>query len=414
MFIDGALPGELARVRVRGKRRSHLDAVLVEILRQGPDRVDPPCPYFGTCGGCALQHLAHQAQLEAKHQQLSDALRRIGKITPEHWLTPISGPIWEYRRKARLGVRYVPKKGGVLVGFRERHKSYITPLKSCAALAPQVSKLLPTLPELIAGLSCYTRIPQIEVAVGDNDVALVLRHLEPLTDVDVAKIQDYARSHHIQMLLQAEGPNSIVACWPAVFRELYYTLPKHNIVISFGPTDFVQVNAKTNHTLIDLALELLEPAKQERLLDLFCGLGNFTLPIARYCNEVIGVEGDPELVQRAQHNAEQNHLTNVKFIHADLYTESGDLALPDALLLRKPNKILLDPPRSGAIEIIKKIPELAPQRIVYVSCNPATLARDSELLVHKHRYRLTRAGIIDMFPNTAHVESIAVFERTGT
>ncbi len=414
MFVDGALPGESARVRIRGKRRSHLDAMLVEILRQAPDRVDPPCPYFGTCGGCALQHWAHQAQLTAKQQQLSDALQRIGKVTPEHWLTPISGPIWEYRRKARLGVRYVPKKGGVLVGFRERHKSYITPLESCAALAPQVSKLLPTLPELISGLSCYTRIPQIEVAVGDNDVALVLRHLEPVSDVDIEKLQRYARSHHIQILLQAKGLDTIVPCWPAVFRELYYTLPKHNIVISFGPTDFVQVNAKTNHALIDLALELLEPTKQERLLDLFCGLGNFTLPIARYCDEVVGVEGDHTLVQRAQRNAKQNQLTNVKFIQTDLYTENAELVLPKELLLQKANKMLIDPPRTGAIEIIKKIPDLAPQRVVYVSCNPATLARDSELLVHKHRYRLTRAGIIDMFPNTAHVESIAVFERTGT
>lgn len=406
VFIDNALPGELVRYRPGKRRRKVLTATLEAIIERSPDRVAPPCPYFGTCGGCALQHLDHSAQLAHKHQQLVDSFERIAKVDPDRYLDPLPAAPWHYRRKARLGIRYVPKKGGVLVGFRERHKSYITSLDACLVLEQTLSGLLPGLHELVAGLSCYDRIPQIEVAAGDNAAALVFRHLESLTEADHERLIAFARHHDVRILLQPGGLDTIHALWPEEPESLYYDIDG-DIRIGFEPTDFIQVNGEQNRKLVAQALALLEPGPEDRVLDLFCGVGNFSLPIARRTAHVTGVEGEARLVRRAADNAALNEIGNTDFRAADLYAEelTGSWIDPSC------NKLLLDPPRSGAMEIMKLIPRLTPDRIVYVSCNPATLARDAELLVRKHGYRLRRAGVIDMFPHTAHVESIALFER---
>jgi len=413
VFVDGALPGERILLRITGKRRAYSHGVLLDIVQASDDRVNAPCEYFGTCGGCALQHLDHDTQLKIKHRQLNDNLQRIAKVSPEEWSKPLSGPIWGYRRKARLSVRYVPKKGGVLVGFHERHKSYVTPLSHCQALAPQIARLLPSLPQLVSTLSCYQRIPQIEVAASEHGVTLVIRHLEPLLASDRHKIQQYGSEKGVQILLQSKGPDSIEQCVPQQFQILQYQLPRHRIEIRYKPTDFIQVNDEMNQMLIDRAIELLAPQADERILDLFCGVGNFTLPIARYCANITGIEGDPGLVRQAKENASHNGLSNIDFQCADLFVDpdAGQQSLSGPWLQTKINKLILDPPRSGAIDVIKCMPVLDPERIVYISCNPATLARDSELLVHKLGYRLLRAGIVDMFPHTAHVESIALFTR---
>lgn len=405
VFIDNALPGEVVGFRPGKRRRKVRQGTLVDILSPSPDRVEPECPYFGVCGGCAMQHLDHRAQLEHKHRQLVDNLERMAKVAPDEYLAPVAAAPWHYRRKARLGIRYVPKKGGVLVGFRERHKSYITSLEACLVLDTKLSDLLPGLHELVAGLSCYDRIPQIEVAAADNAAALVFRHLEALTDADQARLVDFGRERGVRILLQPGGLDSIHALAPEDPEPLYYEID-NGVRIHFEATDFIQVNGEQNHKLVDTALALLEPESGDAVLDLFCGVGNFTLPIAKRAGRVTGVEGEERLVQRAVGNAVLNGLGNAEFRTADLYVEAltGDWIDPSF------NKLLLDPPRSGAMEIMKRIPDIAPERIVYISCNPATLARDAEILVRKHGYRLRRAGIIDMFPHTAHVESSALFE----
>jgi 23S rRNA (uracil1939-C5)-methyltransferase len=383
-----------------------LHGQLAQIVVCSPDRIVPPCPYFGTCGGCALQHLRYDAQLEHKHRQLANALERIAKTTPEEYLPPAAAEPWHYRRKARLGIRYVPKKGGLLLGFRERHKSYVTPLDACLVLDRRLSDLLPALCDAIAGLSCHDRIPQIEAAAGDNAVALVIRHLAALTDQDRDRLIRFARDHEVDVRLQASGPESVQALWPEEATRLYYEVDDA-VRIGFEPTDFVQVNGAQNRRLVELALTLLEPGPGDAVLDLFCGLGNFSLPIAKRAGRVLGVEGERRLTERAADNARCNGIGNVEFTAADLYAEGS----PGRWIDSSFDKILLDPPRSGAVEVAKRVPDISPRRIVYVSCNPATLARDSELLVRKQGYRLRLAGIVDMFPHTAHVESIALFER---
>lgn len=406
VFIDNALPGERVRFRPGKRRRKVRQAVLEEILDPSADRVTPQCPYFGTCGGCALQHLDPRAQLEHKQRQLADNLERIAKVTPDEYLTPESAEPWHYRRKARLGIRYVPKKGGVLVGFRERQKNYITSLNACLVLDRRLSDLLPGLHELVAGLSRYDRIPQIEVAAGDNAAALVFRHLEPLTDADHESLTAFGRHHDVRILLQPGGLDSIHMLWPTDAESLYYEVDDV-LRIHFDPTDFIQVNGVQNRKLVARALSLLEPGPGDRILDLFCGLGNFTLPVARRSGHVTGIEGEVRLVERGRENANLNGIENAEFKTADLYTEE----LTGNWIDDSYNKLLLDPPRSGAMEVMKRVPDIDPERIVYVSCNPATLARDSEMLVRKYGYRLLRAGVIDMFPHTTHVESIALFRK---
>ena len=406
-FIDQALPGEWVRFQRGKKRRSHETGKVVEVLRRSKQRTLPACEYFGVCGGCALQHLSPAAQISSKQKQLRDNLERIAKTEPERYDPPLTGPHWGYRRKARLGVRYVPKKGGVLIGFRERNKSYITPLYHCDVLAPRLSALLPSLKTLLEQLSCFDRIPQIEVASADNATALVLRHLVDLAQSDLDRLSSYAASNDIQVFLQPKGLDSVFPLYPSNPEDLFYRLSDHDITIYFNATDFVQINDELNRKLVDTALEYLDPCPDETILDLFCGLGNFTLPLARKANKVVGLEGDKALVQRARMNSARNGINNAQFLNIDLYRNTAEKSWP----YLKSDKVLLDPPRTGAIDVVKSLDQLSSGRVVYISCNPATLARDAEVMVHKLGYTLRTARVVDMFPHTTHVESIAVFDR---
>ncbi len=421
-FIEDALPGETVRLRYLNRRRNFDSAKLVEILSPSPERVAPACSHFGTCGGCRLQHLQPEAQLRAKQQVLAEQLQHIGKVNPELWLAPLTGPAWSYRRRARLGVRFVPGKGGVFVGFRERRKSFLANLNECPVLEPKLTALLPALRTLIAQLSCPQRIPQVEVAAGDGATALVIRHLLPLTAADRTLLCAFAQQHELQIYLQGGGPDSIAPLWPEIPTSLYYRLPEYDITLHFRPTDFIQVNNALNQRLVHQALTLLDLKSEDRVLDLFCGLGNFTLPLARHAQQVLGIEADAQLIDGAQRNAERNGLNNAEFRQADLYydktserSEQGDRSADATPEIPWNgfgfNKLLLDPPRNGAIEVIKRLPQEGVERIVYVSCYPATLARDAEYLVHVLGFRLAAAGVMDMFPHTSHVESMALFIR---
>lgn len=407
VFIEGALPGETVRFRYMHRHKRYDSGELTEILEPSPNRVTPPCPHYGACGGCDLQHLRPEIQLQAKQQILAEQLERLGKVRPESWLTPITGPALGYRRRARLGVRLVPSEGGVIIGFRQRNKSFLADLATCLVLEPKVSALLPALHALIAELSCPDRIPQIEVAVGSNAAALVFRHLVPLTDEDRERLAAFGEHNDIRIYLQPARPDSIAPLWPADPEPLFYRIPAFDVEIRFEPADFIQINAAVNNATVAQALNLLEPAPTDSVLDLFSGLGNFTLPLARRAGRVLGVEGEAGLVDRARANAQRNHITNAEFVASDLYHETSGAAWAGF----KPNKLLLDPPRGGAMEAIKSLAEPLPSRIVYVSCYPATLARDSEYLVRVLGYRFAAAGVMDMFPQTSHVETMALFVK---
>ena len=409
IFVEGALPGERVEYASYRRKPKYEQAHLVRVLRPSPVRVAPRCPHFGVCGGCAMQHLEPGAQVAVKQRVLEDSLWHIGKTRPEQILPPIVGPVWGYRHKARLGVRKVPGKGGLLVGFRERRSSYIAEIATCPVLHPAVSDLILPLRRLIDGLSISDRLPQVEVAVGDVCVSLVLRILAPLTPADETALRDFADRHGIVFYLQPKGPDSAFRFHPLPGPELDYRLPEFGLQMIFRPTDFTQVNHSMNRVLIRRALELLDPRPGERVVDLFCGLGNFTLPIARCGATVVGVEGSPALVARGEESARRNGLADrVGFAVANLFE-----CTPESLAaLGRMDKLLIDPPREGALEVVRSLPEAggAP-RIVYVSCDPATLARDAAILVRVKGYRFRAAGIVNMFPHTAHVESIAVFER---
>ncbi len=407
VFIEGALPGETVRFRYFNKYKNYDSGGLLEILEASPDRVTPPCPHFGVCGGCDLQHLRPAVQIQAKQQIVAEQLAHLGKVEPRSWLAPITGPALGYRRRARLGARNVPSLGGVQIGFRERRRSFIANLDSCPVLDPKIATLLPSMRTVVGELSRPDRVPQIEVAVGDMDSALVFRHLVPLQDRDKELLRAFGERHGLQIYTQRGGPDSAVALWPTEPRGLYYRLPEFDVDIRFQPTDFVQVNGAVNRATVSQAVRLLEPKRDEQVLDLFCGLGNFTLPLARRAGRVLGVEADAGLVQRAQENAQRHNMANVEFRSADLYQEMAPAAWGEI----RPDKLLLDPPRSGAMEAIKSLAEPLPSRIVYVSCYPATLARDSQYLVHVLGYRLETAGVMDMFPQTSHVETMALFVR---
>jgi 23S rRNA (uracil1939-C5)-methyltransferase len=402
VFVRGALPGERARIGVLQRKRRQDLARALEILSVGPGRREPRCPHFGTCGGCVTQHADLATQVAAKEDWLLQSLARIGKVQAQRVFAPLTGAEWGYRHRARLSVRRVPKKGGVLVGFRERRSSYVADLRECQVLPPHASALIVPLKELVESLSVRTRLPQIEIAVGDNATALVLRHLEPLTDDDRARLATFADAHDVHLWLQPGGPETAQPFQPADSR-LYYDLPAFDVRLYFRPTDFTQVNHAVNHALVARAIELLGPRPGERIADLFCGLGNFSLPIARRGAEVIGFEGSAELVARARENAAANALV-AQF-------ERMDLLAPNLAPYGRFDKLLLDPPRQGAIEVVKSLTAPLPRRLVYVSCDPATLARDAGVLVHTKGYRLAAAGIVNMFPHTAHVESITLFER---
>jgi 23S rRNA (uracil1939-C5)-methyltransferase len=407
VFLENALPGERVRFTRLSRRRYHDTGRAVEILEPSPHRVNPHCPHFGLCGGCVLQHFAPDAQRVERQRQLLDQLLHIGKVAPATILPPIAGPAYGYRRRARLGVRFVEKKGGVLLGFRERSRSYITNLDRCPVLHPRFAELLRPLRELVSRLSVPDRVPQIDLAAGDNATALVLRHLMPLTPDDIAQLRDFGAQHEMQIHTLANPPARKVVLYPDDPDPLYYRLPDQGISLFFEPTDFVQVNGPANEALVERVIELLAPIPQDRVLDLFCGLGNFTLPIARKAAFVTGIEGDASLVARARGNAEYNAVGNVEFLAEDLYAGEPCGQWWSASY----DKLLLDPPRTGAMEIVKQVPRFGARRIVYVSCNSATLARDAEVLVHKHGYEMSAAGMADMFPQTGHFEAIAVFDR---
>jgi len=408
-FVNGGLPGENVEFEVRRNRRKHGHATLTRIITAAKEsgRVESDCHYFGVCGGCSMRHFEKDRQLEAKQQALLDAFERIGKVVVENVMLPLCADWLHYRRKARLGIRYVEKKGGALVGFREKNNSFITPLDQCLTLTIPISNLLPELTRLVNNLSVKRNLPQIEVAHGDNKISLIFRHLEPLTDTDLHLITQFSKTNDIQSYLQSKGLDSIKPLYPEQPEELYYELEQFNLKYYFAPTDFIQVNAQANQLLINKAMELLNIQANDKILDLYCGLGNFTLPIAQQCDHVLGVEGDQRLIEKARHNAVFNNLDNCYFEHQDLADEGGNFSWLNSEF----NKVLLDPARSGALLMCEQLAKLKPSKIIYVSCNPATLARDAEILVHQGGYRLSHAGIVNMFPHTAHIESIAVFEQ---
>ena len=406
MFVAGALPGERAVVHVGARHRNYDEARVETLLTRSPDRVEPRCPHFGHCGGCALQHLAPAAQIAAKQRVLAENFERIGKVEPARWLDALTADEWGYRRKGRLSVKWVAKKGKSLVGFREDNPRFVADLSECHTLLPEVGTRIAAIGELVTSLDAKQSIAQIEIAAGDETVALVFRNLQPLSESDAAKLVAFGRAHDLAILLQPGGPDSVHALWPEAVR-LAFRIEDANVEIEFRPLDFVQVNAGMNRRMIARALDLLDPRPEERVLDLFCGLGNFTLPVARRAGSVVGVEGDAGLVARARTNASANGIANVEFAAADLAADQR--GAPWAV--RDYDKLLLDPPRSGAAAVLEYLPRKSARRIVYVSCHPGSLARDAGTLVERHGFKLKAAGVMDMFPHTAHVESIALFER---
>jgi 23S rRNA (uracil1939-C5)-methyltransferase len=405
VFIHGALPEEEVRFNYTGWHSQYAEGQVDTVLRPSLQRVEPRCPHYGVCGGCCLQHLQSDKQISYKEKWLLDNLTRIGKVTPEEILKPLLGKPWGYRHKARLGVKYVKKKGRVLVGFRERNNSYLADLQSCDILHPRVGGALIELANLVGSLSIYERVPQIEVAAGDTEIALSFRVLTPPSEADKDLLKNFGQQHGFYMYVQTKGPQTTYLLWPTVDDSIYYRLADQDLVFAFQPYHFMQINPEINRQMVTQALALLDPQKEERILDLFCGLGNFTLPLARCGKEVVGIEGDCQLIEWAQRNAQRNAIDNVRFYAADL-TQSLE---NQPWIKDRYHKVLLDPPRSGALEIIPQLALLRPQRILYISCHPATLARDAGELVHRFGYRLLKAGVMDMFPHTAHVESIALF-----
>lgn len=405
-FVAGALPGERIRFKRTRRHRQHDEAELLEVLEPSADRVAPKCAHFGVCGGCALQHLSADAQLDIKQTELRDNLERVGKVVPREWLPPLRGPVWNYRRRARLGSKFVTKKDRVVVGFRERLAPYVAEVQRCEVLAQPVGELIAPLAVMLNGLSIRHRIPQIEAAVADNVVALVLRVLETPSADDLEKLRAFATTHSVRFYLQAGGLDSVTPL-DAGGDPLRYGLPQFDLQLEFTPTDFIQINAQINEALVGRAVELLGLTPQSSVLDLFCGLGNFTLALARSAGRAVGVEGEKGLVERARHNASLNGITNAEFHLADL-SKPLDPNLP--WLKESYTHVLLDPPRAGASEVLASIGRLNPQRVLYISCHPGSLARDLGLLVHEHGMSLVAAGVLDMFPHTTHVESMAILE----
>ena len=435
VFVDGALPFELVSAQVNRKKNNWEQATLTDIHRESSQRVRPGCSHFGlhagACGGCKMQHLHVGAQVAVKQRVLEDNLWHLGKVKPETLLRPIEGPAWGYRYRARLSVRHVIKKGTVLVGFHERKSRYVADMSECPVLPPHVNAMLLPLRALVASMEARDTCPQIELACGDEVTALVLRHLEPLSDADVARLRSFAAEHGVQWWLQAKGPDT-VRLLDSGGPQLSYSLPEFGIVMPFKPTDFTQVNPHINRVLVSRALRLLEVRSDERVIDWFCGLGNFTLPLATQAREVLGIEGSEALVARSRENYAGNQavrseapLCPTGFVARNLFEMTPEMLVADGYA----DRWLVDPPREGAFTLPQGLTDpkpqhlaqpgslpqgwTAPKRIVYVSCNPATLARDAGLLVHQGGYRCTAAGAVNMFPHTAHVESMAVFERTA-
>ncbi len=407
VFIDEALPGENVEFVYTDSRKDYAEGRVVKLLSRAEHRVDPQCAHFGVCGGCSFQHVDDAEQIHFKEALLQEQFRRIGKLEiPLVW-EALTGPHWGYRTKARMGVKYVAKKGRVLVGFRERRNPFLAEIDSCKVMHPLVGEKLLALGEMIAKLGIKDKIPQIEVAIGDDDVVLAFRVLEPPSDADKQCMREFAHKHHISICLQSKGPDSIVPLDGEPEVVPGYALKQQGVKFNFRPAMFTQVNYDINQKMVSRALDALELSKDDRVLDLFCGLGNFTLPLATLAGQVVGVEGDLPLVKHARDNARLNNLENVEFYVADLSKDVKDLPW----CKQKFDKVLLDPSRAGASEVLHNFKYWQPERIVYVSCNPSTLARDAGILVNELGYKLVKAGVMDMFPQTAHVESIALFVK---
>lgn len=408
-FINGALPNETVTYNITRKRSSYYEAEVDEILVAAPERAKPPCMHFGLCGGCSLQHMSLDLQLTFKQNTLLDQLKRFGNVEPQQILAPLNAKTQGYRRKARLGAKFVIKKEKLLVGFRERASRYLADLSECEVLETQVGKHFNDLRELIYSLSIYQHIPQVEVAIGDHQVALVFRHLEPMTSEDENKLIAFGQRFHFHIYLQPNSPQPIHQVWPLEKPErLTYTLPDYQLEFLFHPLDFTQINLELNRSMVKQAIELLDLNENDTVLDLFCGIGNFTLPIAKHAKLVTGIEGSEEMVTRAKTNATHNKLDNVEFYVTNLMEPERSSS---EWINRSYDKILLDPPRAGAKEILPYLAKIAAKKIVYISCNPATLARDAGELVHLYGYRLCQTGMMNMFPHTSHIEAMAVFER---
>ncbi|WP_144143380.1 23S rRNA (uracil(1939)-C(5))-methyltransferase RlmD [Paraburkholderia sp. BCC1884] len=414
IFVEGALPGERVSYSTHRSKAKFEQAEVVQVFRESVIRTQPKCVYFDICGGCSMQHVDIRAQVAVKQRVLEDDLQHIGKLRPETVFRPIHGPAWGYRYRSRLAVRFLPEKGGMRIGFHEKKSGNIADMKTCEVLPPHVSAMLMPLRFMIRKLSIYERLPQLELAVGSSVTALVVRNLAPLTAADEQVLRDFADEHKVQFWLQPGGPETVAPFYP-LDQQLDYTLPEYGIRMPFKPTDFTQVNHAINRVLVSRALRLLAPARTDRVLDLFCGIGNFTLPLARVSREVVGIEGLEVLTERALANAELNGVAgHTSFACRNLFEVTAD----DLRALGHFDKFLIDPPREGAHAVAKALAEIAqsgvgplPKRIVYVSCAPATLARDAGLLVHEAGYRMVGAGVVNMFPHTSHVESIALFER---
>lgn len=408
IFIEDALPGESVEYASYRKKPNYEMAQLLRVIKPSASRVQPRCPHYGICGGCAMQHLDPSAQLAAKQRILEDNLWHIARTRPDQVLPPIQGLDWGYRQRARLSVRHVPGKGGMLIGFHEKRSSYVADMTMCPVLPPHVSALLPPLRSLLGGLSIADRIPHLQFAVGEGCTAILLRHLQALPSRDQAALRAFADAHQVVFYLQPKGPDSAQRFYPLPGPPLFYALPEFELTFDFNPTDFTQVNHAVNRVMVRRALTLLDPQPGERIADMFCGLGNFTLPIARSGAHVLGVEGSAALVARGKASATVNGLeSRVSFREANLF----ECTTASVAALGVFDKMLIDPPREGAVELVRALGPDGPRRIVYVSCHPGTLARDAGVLVQVQGYRLRSAGVINMFPHTAHVESIAVFER---
>ena len=406
VFIEGGLPDELVRFQYLKKRKDFDEAKLVEIIEANPERVQPACSHFGVCGGCSLQHLSTAGQLKYKQQHWLGLMKKMGGGLPDTILEPLQTEVWHYRRKARLGVKYVAKKEKVLLGFREkRNPQYLMDMEECQVLHSRFTEHLPRLKTMLNHWSSPQSIAQVELAVG-QECGMVLRHLHPLSTQDEQLLQKFGEETGFKIYLQPKGPDSLILFYPkqASF-SMSFSIPQFDVSMTFEPLDFIQVNQSMNEAMISQALDLLELCSEDRVLDLFCGLGNFTLPLAKSVEYVYGVEGSAAMIARAKQNAEAQGIHNLSFSVADLQ----DLACVQQLEQFKFNKILLDPARDGALTVVENMGKLNPERIVYVSCHPATLARDAEILRHRFGYRMVTGGVMDMFPHTNHIESMALF-----
>ena len=411
VFIPYTVPGECVRYERRKKKKKFDEASLIKVLKASPDRVKPRCQYFSICGGCSSQHISAQAQIKFKQQSVLETLTRIGKVAPQKVYPPVVDKVWGYRRRARLAVKYVAKKNRALVGFREKNAPYVADMWNCEVLHPQIAKLIGPLSHLITALSIRAKIPQIECSVAENATALVFRVLEIPSEQDLEALAKFELQFSVRVYLQTKGLDTVTPLMQdSNSQSLYFVLQPTGIKIEFSPVDFIQVHSGINQKMVRQAIEWLRLQKNDVVLDLFCGLGNFSLPIAQLVENVVGVEGDPALVERARNNARLNNLSNVEFKQADLF----DLEQSDAWLQDEWSIVILDPPRLGAREVVERLDKINPEKVLYVSCHPGTLARDADLLVNKFGYLLLRLSILNMFPHTGHVETMALFEKPAT